>query len=217
MGLHAKIVNVMRQCAYATKDGKNVSQNYTYVSDEQLMRQVNAALCEQGIATYVTSIRVLGVETFKSSKGTEFYRTRVEAVFELVDIDSGESRHIVGAGEGSDTSDKSLYKALTGARKYAWRLTLNMATGDDAEKDTGEEKAEQAKAKGKRPSKKDIGELAVQKIAEINAATAENIQSIAAVLKAQKSTFTSYEWESLSSMFAAKNNQLKQLSIGGQK
>jgi hypothetical protein len=38
-------------------------------------------------------------------------------------------------GEGADSADKGAYKAMTGARKYAFRLLFNIPTGDDAERD----------------------------------------------------------------------------------
>jgi len=133
MGLHTKLVEVMKRCAYAQK--ANEARDYNYVSDEQFMRLINPALCDAGISCTVYDTQLLHVGKVTTAKGSEWNHAIVKVTLELTDAESGESAQLEGIGEGTDSGDKAVYKAQTGARKYAWRMALNIATGDDPEAD----------------------------------------------------------------------------------
>ena len=55
----------------------------------------------------------------------------------LIDAESGETVSCSGIGSGQDPGDKAAMKACTASLKYAWMMTLAMATGDDPEADSG--------------------------------------------------------------------------------
>jgi len=55
----------------------------------------------------------------------------------LIDSESGESVSCSGIGSGQDPGDKAAMKACAASIKYAYVLTLAMATGDDPEADSG--------------------------------------------------------------------------------
>ena len=55
----------------------------------------------------------------------------------LIDSESGETVSCSGIGSGQDPGDKASMKACTASIKYAYMLTLAMATGDDPEADNG--------------------------------------------------------------------------------
>jgi len=61
--------------------------------------------------------------------------TTVKLEVRFVDADSGEQYTSYFYGDGYDKTDKGLYKAITGALKYALLKTFLVATGDDPEKD----------------------------------------------------------------------------------
>ena len=61
-------------------------------------------------------------------------------VFRLFDTDTGFYEETTITGEGMDKGDKAGYKAYTGALKYYLANTFMVATGDDPEKDSPEEK-----------------------------------------------------------------------------
>lgn len=135
-GLHEKLVRVMHECAYVQKTG---NANFgKFAGDEDIMRRVNPALVENGISCHVADIQILRTDKFEQRSGGVWERVMLRLVLRLTDAASGESIDLVGIGEGADPQDKAVYKAMTGARKYAWRLALNMATGDDPDVDHDE-------------------------------------------------------------------------------
>ena len=54
----------------------------------------------------------------------------------IIDSESGETVDLYGIGSGQDAGDKAVMKAQTAAIKYAYMMSLCIATGDDPEADT---------------------------------------------------------------------------------
>jgi len=84
----------------------------------------------------------------------------------FVDTESGESFSCIFYGDGSDSNDKAIYKAITGAQKYALMKTFLVATGDDPEQDRQAE-----------PMKEQQGSAnaSCESLTEINAADREEL------------------------------------------
>jgi len=122
----------MKDCSYVQKDAMNDRDKYTYASAGAVLEKVNEALVKHGIAT-VTRSKVINEWERINSKGTTLYYKEVEVEITLIDTDSGEERVIAGLGCGMDVSDKAVMKAQTAAVKYAWMMSLQIATGDDPE------------------------------------------------------------------------------------
>lgn len=129
-----KLLKVMKACHYVEKDKANAFHKYRYVSAEAILSKVNAALVENGIATFAKT-EILSSEAVPNAKGfpEKFVTTRV--CITLVDTETGETQEISGIGSGQDVGDKAVAKAQTMATKYAWITSLNIATGDDPEGD----------------------------------------------------------------------------------
>jgi hypothetical protein len=53
---------------------------------------------------------------------------------------------VIVPAQGWDANDKGVYKANTGAKKYALALTFLASTGDDAEDDNGYKKSKKKKS-----------------------------------------------------------------------
>lgn len=129
-----KIVAAIAKCSTeigsVSKDGYNRAQGYAFVGDEHIMAKAQSALADNGLC-----IAPLEMEhaSAKNLKETQLICT--VRVTWLVSHVSGEWFTIQTVGEGADSADKGAYKAMTGARKYAFRLLFNIPTGDDAEKD----------------------------------------------------------------------------------
>ena len=64
----------------------------------------------------------------------------VKIEFTLTDIDTGFYETSIVTGEGIDKGDKAGYKADTGALKYYLANTFMVATGDDPEKESPDNK-----------------------------------------------------------------------------
>lgn len=116
------------------KDGKNSFQNYSYLSETQItIKMKNLLDSEKVLFTY--SSKITGSKEWDNAKGVKQILTDVEVTYHFFDIESGEGITGIAAGQGIDSGDKGVYKAITGAIKYIYMKTFNIPTGDDPEKD----------------------------------------------------------------------------------
>lgn len=132
--LSTKLVRVMEECRYIQKDAQNDHDKYTYASAGAVLEKVNNALVKHGIAT-ITRPKVINSWERVTGKGNVLYYKEVEVEITLIDTETGEKLVISGIGCGMDVGDKAVMKAQTAAIKYAWLMTLQVATGDDPEGD----------------------------------------------------------------------------------
>ena len=130
-----KLVAVMAECAYITKNGVNDYHKYKYATAEDVLQKVNESLTKNKIASFVEP-ELLEFKDVLNLKGNTEHLATVKAVITLIDSDSGESIQFVGMGSGQDAADKAIMKAQTAATKYAYMLSLCIATGDDPEADS---------------------------------------------------------------------------------
>lgn len=132
--LAEKLIEAMKQCKYVTKNGMNTFHKYRYATSADVLEKVNAAFTKQGIATIVVP-EIIKDEAVTTAKGTVEHLVTVKIEVTLVDKDSGETAVFRGFGSGQDSTDKAVMKAQTAALKYAYMLSLAIATGDDPEAD----------------------------------------------------------------------------------
>lgn len=114
------------------KGGENTFDGYKYFSEAQYKQLFTDLFSKYGIE--LTS-SVVNVSEFTGTQKMPFGR-RVDIKFTLTDIETGFSEESYSTGEGTDKGDKAIYKAMTGALKYFFANTFNVATGDEAEKDS---------------------------------------------------------------------------------
>ena len=129
-----KIVTVMTDCAHIIKNGVNDFHKYKYATAEDVLQKVNEALTKNKIACFVVP-ELLEFRDVINLKGNTEHLATVKVVINLVDSESGESVQFIGIGSGQDAADKAVMKAQTAAIKYAYLLSLCIATGDDPEAD----------------------------------------------------------------------------------
>lgn len=140
MGIAAKILNVMKTVDKLSKDG-NVSYgstNYDYLSEEKITSEVRKAMIEEGLIIFPTKMEYLGEREVETKKGLSFI-DKIQATYIIEDSETGEQRQLQTIGSGMDSGDKSFYKAMTGAFKYAQRESFMISTGDDPDKISSEE------------------------------------------------------------------------------
>lgn len=129
--IKAKLMAIQKDIPTLVKSGKNESQGYKFLSDAQLIETLNPLFEKHGVVASF-SHQVMGEKPTPSQKQT---LTTVSVAYEFFDLDSGESDQGVVVGQGTDTGDKGVYKAITGAIKYLYVKQFMIATGDDAEYD----------------------------------------------------------------------------------
>ena len=134
-----KLVRVMEECGFIAKNGKNTFHDYKYATSEDVMTKVNKTLVKYGICSLLMP-EIDSIVDVKNLKGNTEHLATVKVCVHLIDSESGESIDISGIGCGQDSGDKAVMKAQTAAIKYAYMLTLAIATGDDPEADVKTDK-----------------------------------------------------------------------------
>lgn len=130
-----KLVNVMIECGHIAKNGLNSYHQYKYATAEDVLLKVNSALTKNKIASVVIPEIASMVDVINLKGNTEHLVT-VNVQIKLIDSESGECVDLFGIGSGQDAGDKAVMKAQTAAIKYAYMMSLCIATSDDPEADT---------------------------------------------------------------------------------
>ena len=130
-----KLVNVMNECSHIAKNGLNSYHQYKYATAEDVLLKVNEALTKNKIASVVIP-EIASMVDVTNLKGNTEHLATVNVQIRLIDSESGESVDFFGIGSGQDAGDKAVMKAQTAAIKYAYMLSLCIATGDDPEADS---------------------------------------------------------------------------------
>lgn len=124
------------------KEGENTFDRYKYFSEAQYKM-----LFTELLSNYKLELKFneLDYQMFDGTdKQANGRMPRIE--FTLIDVETGFYETTVITGEGIDKGDKAGYKAYTGALKYYLADTFLVATGDDPEKESPEQKVEDKKA-----------------------------------------------------------------------
>lgn len=134
------LVSASLVAAYAASpavksSGRNEHDRYEYptIHDFATCPRVKL-LAAEGSAIIFTPETVEHSER-KAVNGSTMSVARVTGTARLIHR-SGQYIDFVATGEGHDRADKAVYKAITGARKYAIASILCLAWGDDAEAET---------------------------------------------------------------------------------
>lgn len=130
-----KLVNVMIECGHIAKNGLNSYHQYKYATAEDVLLKVNTALTKNKIASVVIP-EIASMVDVTNLKGNTEHLVTVNVQIKLIDSESGECVDLFGIGSGQDAGDKAIMKAQTAAIKYAYMMSLCIATGDDPEADT---------------------------------------------------------------------------------
>lgn len=148
-----KLAGIMARLNRLPKNGYNSFHNYRYTEEADLMDALRPLLAENKIVVVPS---VLGYE--KDGDKKQFTRVHLRLVF--IDGETGERIESEWWGEAQDSGDKGLYKAYTGAMKYAMFKTFLVSTGDDPEREEVAEEQEEKqvrvapKASVKQPAQK---------------------------------------------------------------
>lgn len=137
-----KIIQVMNSVSYLKKDG-NVnfkSTNYNYLSEEKVTSAISKARAEIGLL-------ILPIKVDAHRDGSN---SSVVVTYAIMDAESGEKIEVQMAGQGSDSQDKGIAKALTQCFKYIQRQSFGIPTGDDPDHVSSAELDEQEKVRKKK-------------------------------------------------------------------
>lgn len=133
--LVGKLAEALGAVGGIEKKGRNTTQNYDYVRAADVASAVRKELFKRGVILTADVEKVEWSE-FQTNKGSRMTVCRLTVAYTLHDADSQERITFHGLGESFDSGDKAVYKAHTGALKYALRtLGLIPDEKDDPESD----------------------------------------------------------------------------------
>lgn len=127
------LAKILQNVPNIPKTGYNSFHKYEYTKEGDLLNALRPMLAEEGIFVF-SSIDAERRDEIPSDKGASDWLTTVTMTFTF--CKGSESFAVQSRGTGADRGDKGLYKAITGATKYAFKkIFLISDEGDDPEAD----------------------------------------------------------------------------------
>ena len=130
--LHQKMLEVMKAIVYLNKDDavKYGTTSYRAMSEEKVTTTVRAELVKQGIVVYPVN----------QSVEKEGNITTTNTIYRMVNVDDpSDFVELASSGQGADTQDKGVGKAMTYSFKYLLLRTFAIPTGEDPDKISSEQ------------------------------------------------------------------------------
>lgn len=127
-----KLTAVVKKVGAIEKGSRNDFHKYSYRSHEDIVNKLQPALLSEGILIVPGEKKVVSDAPVKTARG-ESNRVVIECNYNVTD--GKNTLHFCGLGEGMDSGDKAIYKAQTGAMKYALNDLLMLASESDPEAD----------------------------------------------------------------------------------
>lgn len=128
--IHSKLSEILKAVGYIEKTGTNASQGYKYVQAAAVADKIRDEFAKRSLTMIPANIDV--TESGLTPSGKQALVT-LRVTWQITDGETGEFVTFQSIGSGSDSTDKAVYKAMTGALKYALLLGFLIPTGDDPE------------------------------------------------------------------------------------
>lgn len=136
--LHQKMLEVMKSIEYLNKDDRVEygKTNYKAMSEEKVTMTVRKELVKQGIVVYPVEQSVV----------KDGQITTTNTTYKMVNVDDPDDCvFLASSGQGADTQDKGVGKAMTYSFKYMLLRTFAIPTGEDPDKISSEQLDDQQK------------------------------------------------------------------------
>jgi hypothetical protein len=163
--LAQKILEIQDRVGVVKKQGKFGSEmgGGNYLRIEDAVVAVNKLMTANKlilIGEVIASERIIHERTGKDGiTGRSGYISGVTMRWTLEDTENSDHREYVFRGDGYDSTDKSIYKAMTGCRKYAIINIFNLPIGNDVE-EHGTVTFEEGKEKQRKIASNKVAEAA---------------------------------------------------------
>lgn len=127
MTIHTKLQTVQDSLRVVDKQGVNAFQKYSYVMLGTILNDLNPLLEANKLA--VTQSVESSDANLEFTENCYYSTAHVTLSTTLTDSENGESITIKSSGFAADkNSDKALFKAITGARKYGLTMMFKLHT-----------------------------------------------------------------------------------------
>ena len=137
-----KISLVMADVEKLVKDANNSHQSYDYVSEANAVEKVRESWVEHGLIAIPFTEEIRHDRVADTQAGKAQYMATVSTIYQIIDSETGEVLLARFSGQGIDSGDKGVYKAITGLNKYFLFKTFQLPTVDDKDAPTGSMDAE---------------------------------------------------------------------------
>jgi hypothetical protein len=145
LNLAQKLASIRRELTHIEKKGRNEHFNYDYLRAEDIAGEMGDRLAAMNVI--VTRRNLSFVQNLVETKDRVDVHVIVTLDYVFIDGDAPtadgltyDSLVVASIGEGRDSGDKAVPKALTNALKYALTQPLMMRVGDDPEADSEHDK-----------------------------------------------------------------------------
>ena len=138
--IYKAICSIIGDIGAVGKDKKNEQQNYRYRAIDDVYNALNPALAKYGVVIVPNVLEVTKADRATKS-GTVMTYATVRVNYTFYCAEDGSSINSEVQGEGSDTGDKSINKAMSAAMKYMCFQVFCIPTeelNEDADKTTPE-------------------------------------------------------------------------------
>lgn len=144
MNIYQKLIEVRKSVPYLKQDNKGYQ--FSYVSSSQALANVRNKMDEMQLLL-VPSVKGNSVSEHATKNGGHEYFTQVEMIFTWINAENPEETICCDwIGQGLDSGEKGVGKALTYAEKYFMLKFFNIPTDKD-DPDSFQDKAEKTKPK----------------------------------------------------------------------
>lgn len=131
--------NAMKEIGVIGKNKKNIQQAYMFRGIDDVYNALYPALTDAGIIP-APKFRDLARESHTSRSGSILLHSIITLDLTLYCVEDGSSISVTTSGEGMDSGDKSLNKAMSAAYKYAFLEVFCIPVSDgglvDSERDS---------------------------------------------------------------------------------
>jgi hypothetical protein len=131
VSLAEKLLVIQGIARKVAKRGVNPEQGWEYLQIEDAVEWAKRQMKRHKLI--LTASLLPNTLTRTANEKGSGYVIDLVLCWTLLDLESGEERQFDIPGSGWDYSDKGVFKAMTGSRKYAIVLIFNLAVGNDVE------------------------------------------------------------------------------------
>ena len=132
--IYERLIGVMADLEAIQKTKVNPAQGYAYRGIDDMYNELHKLFVKHGIMTVpeVEAVETVSNETARGDRKLMTIHRLVRVKYKIM-AEDGQYIETVVYGEGNDTSDKALYKALSGAHKYLMIQLFAIPTEDVVE------------------------------------------------------------------------------------
>lgn len=144
-----KKLNIFEKMLLITSELSRVAKNlevgfgaskYKAVGEADILAAVKPLEEKYRIYSYPYNRKIVETSEIETKSGTKNLFLRIETTYRFVNVDNpNEYIEIISYGDGVDSQDKSVGKAMTYADKYALMKAYKIMTGDDPDQNASEE------------------------------------------------------------------------------